>query len=761
MGDCGACERHTLRLSGELHLPRHFVADHLRLPLSASVRLEALMVPGRSMRWSATTSSSRMPLRFAQEFTFPVRSIAPPPPSVPRSRRRLGDVGQREAAAPPASTTTTTTTTAPMVARAKTAAAAAAMAAFAFDVYAPVPIVDERQVLLFAFRDTACHLAARVAVTYADGRRVRRGDDDGGWQTAANAAWSLRTFDLLFLGDECDAARNREADCLLHRVARCSAATFRLTRCGRLNYATPPRTVLLTTNERLERQRRRRRRRPRRGGWRKEEEDEMDERPCRWWRSRGGRIPRLPTPSPLQRPPLALAAHDVDDGRWAQGDAVIEAALLRIVTDLSTYADKGRRAAVRPPLIVAGAYKLPFQAIMYDVVRDDDDDDDGSTRSWRGWLRAYRHGRDFAAQMLPRNGAGGGCWTAEDALFLTVEYASGNACATTRPPLANDAFTRWGFPDGADLPSRSRNDKVGWRMAGMRRLWSLAAAAAAAAASSSSSSASVSSSSSSSSSCTAATDHRDANEVLAAFGPMTATRVPGLAVTMATSTTTTTASQRRYALNAALIADQGQTVTVLDDDDDDDKDDDGRTTRQLVAACWTHRGETHTAMATRMPFSDTDDEDSVEEGQEQEEKEEETWRVCGTSRYSSTWTRRVSTAPHRYRHDGDDWRRIWLPALVASSQRRLRPALSERAISEIRHAAAVASSSARGWQGRYLPLGSKPFDPALDLRDKAVVEVQRGSHAPAVNGFTASRRRFFAANDGRDERAAARYVAVW
>ena len=236
--------------------------------------------------------------------------------------------------------------------------------------------------------------------------------------------------------------------------------------------------------------------------------------------------------------------------------------------------------------------------------------------------------------------------------------------------------------------------------------------------------------------------------------------------------------------DAALVKDDGQTVVTLSTE---------AAGRIPVMVCWIRRGRTYTATIQKgrrrskaSPKKKRRD-NAKEEEQQDEEREDrdekkgeddddDSWTLQKTSEYSATWCKpsfrwprspppssssskrgrptRRWRAPHCYRH-ADDWQRALLPALVETSQRRLRPKLSETAIKKIRK-----TSTRPSWKGRFLPLGCKPFDRRLDLRDKTIVEMQRGFYWPSpINGFTASRD--LDQDDASRFVEAARYVAVW
>ena len=127
-----------------------------------------------------------------------------------------------------------------------------------------------------------------------------------------------------------------------------------------------------------------------------------------------------------------------------------------------------------------------------------------------------------------------------------------------------------------------------------------------------------------------------------------------------------------------------------------------------------------------------------------------TWKRQSVSSYSEVWTLCLSsrgTSPHAYRVDGDTWERIFLPALLATTSRRLSPFLQGKAINEI--ACAVSDRRARGESGGYIPLGHDITGAPLGT---TAVGIQRGFHDAVVPGLSAARQ-------ARCERT--RYAAFW
>lgn len=116
----------------------------------------------------------------------------------------------------------------------------------------------------------------------------------------------------------------------------------------------------------------------------------------------------------------------------------------------------------------------------------------------------------------------------------------------------------------------------------------------------------------------------------------------------------------------------------------------------------------------------------------------EVWTLCPSS---------LATSPHAYRCDGDKWARIFLPALLATTPRRLSPRFRSEAINEITRA--VSDRRTRGESGGYIPLGHDITRAPLET---TAVGIQRGFHDALVPGLSAARQ-------ARCERT--RYAAFW
>ena len=608
------CMTAELRVGEEL-------AERLALPLVAAVRLELfeenLVVDGSS-------SSTASPLALPQEFIFPVAlaGVDEDNDDDDDQEEEDGRRGRRRR-----------------------------WARFVVRARLPADVVDERQVLLFAFRDSLCNLAGRIAISYRRGRQWRRRPD---LFVDASPARSLDVTDRLFVetGDDDDDDNEGGRRCFFDALARTAAVSFRLTGCGARNFVKP-----FNHREFL-----------RRGG------NSFDER--------------------FAENRLHLFAADLlsFERRRACERALLTTATAR---DLCLFSTGPKR-----PLILAGAYKLPVQAVLLDT------DHSPWPQRPRGWLWDYEQGRGFAAAFARRSSfSSSSSSSVVDDLFLTLEYAAGNICCATRVPLAADDYTRLTFPDGADLPSKNQTDRVGGRIAAARRFWRDADAAA---------------------------------SVDPAFRRLVREYRPGAAVTATADGPRNEGG--RWSVDSVLVAEEGQRVVVVvvggnDNDDDDDRGERRRQERVPASVCWIKGGG----------GGDDDGDDSTTfvtvTGR---------WRRTWSSRFANAWALVRLDSRHGYRLTTTERKRAFLPALIATSQRRLRPALSTTAAATIRRA-----SRQPGWQGRFLPLGRKPFDPNVDLRDKRIVEVQRGFYAPVVNGASASRR------DAACSKEEARFVAVW
>lgn len=114
-------------------------------------------------------------------------------------------------------------------------------------------------------------------------------------------------------------------------------------------------------------------------------------------------------------------------------------------------------AAVAPEdpsrLLLAGAFRLPVQAILFDT-------DENATQANHTTIQHVDTGKYLASLLLDTT-----CCSEHD------RYPSGNMCALEVPSLVDDDdYTRMTFPDGADSIHRTAVDKVGARIAVLRRL---------------------------------------------------------------------------------------------------------------------------------------------------------------------------------------------------------------------------------------------------------------------------------------------------
>ena len=126
------------------------------------------------------------------------------------------------------------------------------------------------------------------------------------------------------------------------------------------------------------------------------------------------------------------------------------------------------------------------------------------------------------------------------------------------------------------------------------------------------------------------------------------------------------------------------------------------------------------------------------------------WTRQNISSHSETWVlhqNSLSIPPHRYLCDKIKWSTIFLPALLATTPRRLSPRFSTDAINQI--AMAVSNRRARGEKGGYVPLG---YDSLCVLEGAAAVPIQRGFVNAGTPGLSAARQ-------AREERW--RYAAFW
>lgn len=130
------------------------------------------------------------------------------------------------------------------------------------------------------------------------------------------------------------------------------------------------------------------------------------------------------------------------------------------------------------------------------------------------------------------------------------------------------------------------------------------------------------------------------------------------------------------------------------------------------------------------------------------------WRRLEVSMYSEVWTLEPSSTstPHTYRCENTKWTQLFLPALLATTSRRVSPFLCPEAINRI--ARAVTNRRARGIQtGGYMPLG---YDDSMIFRAPSshatAIAIQRGVINDIIPGLAAARQ---ARNDPW------RYAAFW
>lgn len=126
------------------------------------------------------------------------------------------------------------------------------------------------------------------------------------------------------------------------------------------------------------------------------------------------------------------------------------------------------------------------------------------------------------------------------------------------------------------------------------------------------------------------------------------------------------------------------------------------------------------------------------------------WKRRSVSFHSEVWSlcpSALASSPHAYRVDDDIWRRIFLPALLATTTRRLSPFFQGEAINEITRA--VSDRRARGESGGYIPLG---HDITRAPPETTAVGIQRGFHDAVAPGLAAARQ-------VRGEQT--RYAAFW
>lgn len=302
-------------------------------------------------------------------------------------------------------------------------------------------------------------------------------------------------------------------------------------------------------------------------------------------------------------------------------------------------------------LLLAGAFRLPVQAILFDI--DETATDDATSPTKR-----HVHDGKYLADIL----LGATRCTEEDKLFVACEYASGNMCAVEVPSLADDDdYTRLAFPDGSDAVHRTAIDKTGARVAVLRRL-----------------------------------NLRGSH--------------PAIVMTL---------SSGRPFIEAGLAV-LPATVVILSERQCDD----------VLMVAWkvpvdASKVEIYTRWRAR-------------------------WKRHKMSTHSQIWTLHASSlkrSPHVYLCDEKRWSSVYLPSLLATTPRRLRPRLSVHAINQI--AAVVSDRRARGETGGYVPLGHESI---TCLKDAKAVAIQRGFEDAVLPGLAAARQQ-------RNERW--RYAAFW
>lgn len=303
-------------------------------------------------------------------------------------------------------------------------------------------------------------------------------------------------------------------------------------------------------------------------------------------------------------------------------------------------------------LLLAGAFHLPVQAILFDL-------DEETTETAKRTRRDVENGKYLASILLhdsPEN--------EHDKLFVACEYASGNMCAIDVPSLADDDdYTRLAFPDASCSIYRTATDKVGALVAVLRRL------------------------------------------DLSGWHP---------AIVM------TLDSKGRRCIEAGMVKMTYvvETVVILSN----------RRCSVILLVAW-RLLSTCVEIVTRWRAN---------------------WTKQSVSTHSEVWTltrSSIATSPHLYRCDHEKWTRIFLPALLSTTPRRLSPHLLSEAINEI--AQAVSSRRTRGETGGYIPLGYDIDRIPIKAR---VVGIQRGFVDAVVPGLSAARQ-------VRNQRT--RYTAFW
>ena len=296
-------------------------------------------------------------------------------------------------------------------------------------------------------------------------------------------------------------------------------------------------------------------------------------------------------------------------------------------------------------LLLAGAFLLPVQAILFDT-------DEETIETTERTRKDVESGRFLASILLchPRQ-------TEYDKLFVALEYASGNMCSIDVPSLADcDDYTRLAFPDGSASVYRTATDKVGALLSVLRRL-----------------------------------------------------ERPGWhpAIVM------TVGSESRRFLEAGMVkvadskTESPETVVILSK----------RKCSTILLVAWRK-----TTKATSLDIFT---------------RWKAKWRRQNVSTHSEVWILSPSsrtTSPHLYTCDSNKWTRIFLPALLATTPRRLSPRFCNGAINEI--AQAVTDRRRKGETGGYIPLG---YDISRVPIDTRAVGIQRGFFNEVVAGLSAAR----------------------
>lgn len=325
-------------------------------------------------------------------------------------------------------------------------------------------------------------------------------------------------------------------------------------------------------------------------------------------------------PTPASHPTLMLVSNAIDSEclTWAASVANDEAS----------------------QLLLAGAFRLPVQAILFDTDEKTIETKERSKKDVQVGL--------YLAKILSSRG------TEHDNLFVALEYASGNMCTLEVPSLADDDdYTRLAFPDGSASVHRTLTDKVGALVAVVRRLdrpgWH-----------------------------------------------------PAIVMTV-------DAKCRRF-LEAGMVkvaSGSQETVVILSK----------RRCSAILLVAW--------KTTTRPSSADISSRWRAK------------WRLQSVSTHSEVWTLNrssLATPPQVYRCDSDKWTQIFLPALLATTPRRLGPRFRNEAINEI--ARAVSSRRSRGETGGYIPLGNDKSQAPIGT---TAVGIQNGFLDVLVPGLSAAR----------------------